>query len=298
MVGISISLWHPPALSTLSARLRDRLGFALSVHGMGGEIGNTVGPLVLGFLIGAVAWRMAAQIMTVPVVIFAVGLWLALRNFPGREGSKVSGRQYLAALNDLFRNRVILGILVSRGFMHMGTGSVFAFFSLYLQQDLGFSPSKAGMYYAVLMGSGIVSQPLMGYLSDRVGRKVVIVPSIFVLGLSTGALVWAGGETGLLLTAIAIGLFIYSVGAIVQAAAMDVTDERAGATTIGLLFASSSLFGIPSPVIAGAISTAFGTKSVFLYSGAMMVLAALIMAPLPMGRAPGRETGGGARSPH
>lgn len=68
IIGISIALWHPPALSVLSARLVERRGLALSIHGMGGNLGNAVGPAMMGVIIGAVAWQMATLIMAIPMV--------------------------------------------------------------------------------------------------------------------------------------------------------------------------------------------------------------------------------------
>jgi sugar phosphate permease len=85
-----------------------------------------------------------------------------------------------------------------------------------------------------------------------------------------------------MLVAVCIGLFIYSIGAVIQAAAMDVTPEQAGAMTIGLLFGSSFLFTTPSPTIAGALASAFGTPSVFLYSGSLILLSAVIVSFLPI----------------
>ncbi len=283
LVGIAISLWHPPALSTLSARMPERLGLALSMHGMGGELGNTVGPLALGFLISAVGWRVASQTVLVPLVVMAIVLWLVLRNIPGREGQNLSKRQYAGALKELFKNKAAMGVVLARGVESMGTRSVLAFFPLYLQQDLGFSPPMAGAYYALMMGTGLISQPIMGHLSDTMGRKAVIVPSMVLLGTFTALLNWVGTGMGLIAVVVGIGLFVYALGAIIQAAAMDAPDEKTGAMTIGLLFASSAVFGIPSPVIAGTLSTAYGTTSVvFLYGGLAIIAAAGIMAVLPM----------------
>ncbi len=280
LIGVSISLWHPPALSTLSYHLRDRLGFALSVHGMGGEIGNTIGPLGLGILIGAVTWQLASQMMAIPVIVLAMFLWLVLRNIPGREGGSVGGRQYMTAVRELARNRLAMGIVLSRGVLTLGTGGIFAFFSLYLRRDLGFDTTTASLYYATLMASGIVSQPIMGYLSDKWGRKAVIVPSVLLLGTFMAMLRWAGDGIWLLLVSIGIGLFIYSIGAILQAAALESTDERTGALTISMLFASSSLFGIPAPMVAGALSSAYGTTAVFLYSGVLIICAGLFFTKM------------------
>jgi predicted MFS family arabinose efflux permease len=213
---------------------------------MGGNLGNAAGPAVIGLLIGAVAWQKASLIMAAPMVMIAVVLWIVLRGIPGLESKNGTGRQYLSALKDLVKNRTILGLIVSSGLRAMGNSSIFAFFSLYCKEDLGFSTTKVGFYYALMMASGIVSQPLLGYLSDRFDRKIVIIPSLMLMGLFEIVLVWSGSGVGLALVVIAIGLFIYAIGAIFQAAVMDVAPEEAGATTIAFMFGSSALFTVPS----------------------------------------------------
>ena len=282
VVGISIALWHPPALSVLSYRLSEHRGMALSIHGMGGNLGNAVGPAVIGIIIGIISWQSASLMMALPLLAFAGFLWLMLRNIPGREGKGVTGKQFISALTDLLRNKTILGLVICHGIRAMGTVSVFAFFSLYCRKDLGFSPAKAGMYFTLMMASGILSQPVLGYLSDRFGRKIVMMPSLVLMGCLEIILVWAGSGVLLALVAVCIGFFIYAVNAIIQAAAMDVTPEAAGATTIALLFGSSALFTIPSPTIAGWLSETFGTPSVFLFSGGLVLLSAFILLFLPM----------------
>ena len=282
LVGISIALWHPPALSVLSARLAERRGLALSIHGMGGNLGNAIGPAMMGVLIGALTWQMATWIMAIPMVLLAILLWRVLSNVPGREGEGVGGKQYISTLMGLLKNRTLLGLIVSQAIRVMGTVSIFAFFSLYCREDLGFGPAKAGLYFTTMMASGIASQPLLGYLSDRFGRKIVLIPSLLLLGSFEILLVWSGSGVGLVFVAICIGLFIYALGAVIQAAAMDVVPEEAGATTIALLFGISALFTIPSPTIAGWLSGTYGTPTVFLYSGGLVIISAILMMFLPI----------------
>ena len=285
LVGIGAAAWHPPALSVLSSRLAKRRGLALSVHGMGGNLGNAVGPLGLGVLVGVIGWQPASMVLAFPVIFGATVLWLALRDVPGREGRGVEASQYVTALRELVKNRVLVGLMISTGIRQMGTTTIFAFFPVYCQEDLGFSSAKLGLFVSLLMASGVASQPFLGILSDRFGRKAVLVPSLFVLGALEILLLWAGAGAGLVLVVFCIGLFIYSVGAVIQAAAMDSTAERTGAMTIGFLFVGSFVFAAPSPTIAGALASAYGTLSVFLYSGALVLLSSVIIMFLPIRRA-------------
>jgi MFS transporter, FSR family, fosmidomycin resistance protein len=284
IMGISIALWHPSALSVLSARLAERRGLALSIHGMGGNFGNAVGPAITGAIIGAIAWQKASWIMAIPLFIFSVILWRLLQNIPGRDGEGVTGRQFFSSLGELLKNKTILGLVISGGIRGMGSVSIFAFYSLYLREDLGFGPAKSGLYFTIMMASGILSQPLLGYMSDRFGRKVVMIPSLILMGVFEIMLVWAGAGVGLTLVAATIGLFIYAIGAVIQAAAMDVVPEEAGATTIALLFGTQALFTIPSPTIAGWLSESYGTPSVFIFSGVLVLISAVIMMFLPIDR--------------
>jgi MFS transporter, FSR family, fosmidomycin resistance protein len=281
LMGISVALWHPPALSVLSYRLASRRGLAISLHGMGGNIGNAIGPAMIGIIIGAIAWQTASWILAIPMILLALLLWVVLRKVPGIEGDKVGTRQYFSSVIGLLKNKVMLTLVVSNGIRTMGTFTVFTFFSLYCSKDLGFSSAKVGVYYMLMMASGIASQPFLGYLSDRFGRRAVIIPSLTLLGLLQILIVWSGSGVVLALVAICVGLFIYSLGAVIQAAAMDATPARSGGTTIALLMGSSALFQIPSPTIAGWLSESYGTPSVFLYSGALVLVSALVLLLLP-----------------
>ncbi len=284
LIGISIALWHPAALSVLSARLAERRGLALSMHGMGGNLGNTVGPALIGLIIGAMTWQAATWIMAIPITLFAAVLFCMLRKIPGLDGNAGNGKGYLYALKSLLKNKIIIGVVIAGGIRAMGTSSVFAFFSLYCREDLGFSPTKVGIYYAMMMASGIVSQPLLGYLSDRLGRKIVIIPSLIMMGVFEIVLVWSGAGIGLALVAICIGLFIYAIGAVIQAAVMDLASVETGATTIALIFGTSALFSVPAPTLAGWLSDTYGTPYVFLGSGGLVLLSALIFMFIPMDR--------------
>ena len=50
LVGIGPSLYHPPAIASLSRKFPDRRGFAISLHGTGGSVGEVLGPLIVGLV--------------------------------------------------------------------------------------------------------------------------------------------------------------------------------------------------------------------------------------------------------
>ena len=56
LVGVGPSMYHPPALGTLSRGFPDARGLAASLHGTGGTVGEMLGPLVAAGLLGLLAW--------------------------------------------------------------------------------------------------------------------------------------------------------------------------------------------------------------------------------------------------
>ena len=53
LVGIGNNLWHPTAIPLLAERFPDRKGLAVSIHGMGGNLGDAIAPFVAGALLCA-----------------------------------------------------------------------------------------------------------------------------------------------------------------------------------------------------------------------------------------------------
>ncbi len=86
-------------------------------------------------------------------------------------------------------NPAFLAVSFADGLMAMARQVILTFFPLYIQIGLGRDAFELGIYVALLHGMGTVSQPVLGVLADRVGRKAVLVPSFLLL---TGLLPPAG----------------------------------------------------------------------------------------------------------
>src|SRR5438067_4672452 len=66
LVGIGNNIWHPTAIPLLAQNFPERSGLAVSIHGMGGNIGDAIAPLAVGALLGFVNWR---EVVVIEVVV-------------------------------------------------------------------------------------------------------------------------------------------------------------------------------------------------------------------------------------
>jgi FSR family fosmidomycin resistance protein-like MFS transporter len=55
LIGLGTSLWHPAAAASLSNSFPERRATALSVHGMGATVSDTVTPLIAKFALMSIA---------------------------------------------------------------------------------------------------------------------------------------------------------------------------------------------------------------------------------------------------
>ena len=281
LVGIGPSLYHPPAIASLSRKFPDRRGFAISLHGTGGSVGEVVGPVLTGGLISgtylvAFHWRDVLHISVFPALFFAVAVYLMMRNIPAAAADTASLREYGSSLVSLMRRRAMLSLVFVTALRSSGQYAVMGFLPVYLLEDLEYDKVVIGLFMSGAQVTGIVAQPLMGYLSDRFGRKIVLVPCTLVMGLLIISLKFAEPGPQLVIAVLAMGAFLYSLHTIYIAGAMDVAQGQAQSTVVSLIY-GASFIGAFSPWVAGWVADQWGNSSSFIYGGVLVILGALIL---------------------
>lgn len=298
LVGIGPSLYHSPAIASLSRKFPDKRSFAISLHGTGGSIGEVVGPVLTGGLITgtyfvAFEWRETLQISVLPALIFGLLIYLMMRNIPTVSTETASLGDYFASLLALLSRRAMIALVVITALRSMGQGAIMAFLPVYLLEDQGISAVVIGLFMASIQFVGILAQPAMGFLADNFGHKMVLVPATAALGILMIALRFAQADDTLTIAlwrlqittpgiqfgiiGLAMGAFLYALHAIYIAAAIDVAQGEAQSTVVSLIYGASFL-GALSPFIAGVIVDLTDTSSAFVYGGVMALAATLILA--------------------
>ena len=283
LAGISISFWHPPAIAALSKRFATRRGFAISMHGSGGSVGEALGPITVGLLLSLFFWNTVVQSGIIPALAMAVTVWIVLRGLRGSPGSPASFRMYVHAVGRLIRYPALVTILFITGGYSAVQGILVTFLPLYLRVELGYSPLVMSAFISGSQAMGIVSQPLLGLLSDRYSRKSVLLPGLLGLGITVTVLPFAGTGLPLFLVLVIMGAFSYPLMAVLLAAAMDIAGSDVQATTVSLVFGAAIVFSAISPAIAGQLADAYGMRAAFLLA-AGIVFAVFAFAAVRMRR--------------
>ncbi len=272
----AITLWHPSAISWLSQQFAARRGLAISLHGTGGSLGEALGPLVVGALLGVLSWRTVLQGSAAPAVALGIAIWFILRSIPRSSGALSGLKEYVGSAGRLLVNRRLWLVLLFAGGFAGGQSVVMTFLPIYLREDLGFSSMRLGIYLSLAQVGGVGAQPLMGYLSDRLGRKAVLVPGLVMLGFAYLGLNMVPSGWPLVATVVLMGAFSFSLMSILLASAMDLVAGEVQAITVSLVFGMAVVVSGFAPAIAGVLADAYGVKSTFLLASGFALSAAVL----------------------
>jgi len=293
--GSGTAMWHAPAFGTLAAEYPERRATAMSFHRMGGSIGDTVAPTVIGVLLGGgslwflefsgFTYREVALFLVVPALLGAALVAYGYRNLYAVGSAVGNVRSYFAAAVPLLANPTVISMILLSSAHSFAHGGLNLFLVLYMREDLGFSETRAGLYFSMLTFMGILSTAPLAFLSDKWGRRPVIVLGMASISVLILAMIPFG--TGLSLAAIvlALGVFLYSINPVMLAAAIDATESGTEGTGIALMFTGPAIVGAVAPVVAGLIRESFAMQGVFLFQGVLVGVVAMAALFVPMKKA-------------
>jgi len=127
--------------------------------------------------------------------------------------------------------------------------------------DSGFSPHSIGFHFGLLWAIGLLVSPVMGNLSDRFNRKVVLVPALLYSSPLVSLLTFHGHGKMFTVLIILLGFSIRSDYSLINATILDMVKGRVENTMLGVLTFTRSLMGAAAPLIAGGLYQYYGIET-------------------------------------
>jgi MFS family permease len=294
LVGFGNSLWHPTAIPTLARRYPERKGLVLSLHGMGGNVGDALAPLAVGTLLAVLTWRQVVVLNVIPGLVVSMVLLAFLGTL--RVGSKpkenAADEERVQSLGDyfrgvpaLFRNRALITLTASSAFRSMTQNALLTFLPVYLAYEMGYSPFWVGAGMFALQAAGFAATPIAGHLSDKMGRRSIMMSSMLMTAVVLVFMAFAGKSHAFIAFIAILGFFLYAIRPVLQAWLLETTPKNMGGTSIGILFGAQSLGAAIAPLIGGMIADRYGLIMTFWFLAGTIVVANLFIFAMPKGEA-------------
>jgi MFS family permease len=275
LLGIGVGLYYPAGTALLTHRY-ENTGGALGVHAAAGPVGGLVAPLLATWLAARFGWRagIAGGAVVLLLVAVVVARWLG-RTPPERPDDSVRERVDVSELWALLSRPTIAyttAVAVATGYTWQAFVS---FFPTFLVEFHGFGSGRAGLYFSVVFALSAVGLPLVGRLSDAVGRDTILTLVLSLVALGFGAFVSLDGPW-LLVSLVVLGSGM-NWGGVLHSRYMDALSADEQGTGFGLVRSVSVLLGAIGNVVTGAVASAFGWPAAY---GILVALLALVVLSL------------------
>ena len=270
LAGLGYGFITASVLSLVSDLLPSRRGFGMGLLSATYGLGSVSGPIVAAAIIQRFGWRGATATVGCIAATIAIIQWLRIRE-PARAPTApgVAGARKPGVLN---RNMAILAAAQFFG------GAVFWITSswtpTFLRTAVNLTLDQAGMVMAAWGATPILGAMVLGILSDRVGRKRIIL-----LGAFPGVLValavygWLTHPVALAAGICLLGLCKSPVPSLVVALAQDsAASGRVGAAS-GLIMSMHYVAALTTPVAMGQIITWLDSMTLAMLLGSAIAFA-------------------------
>jgi MFS transporter, FSR family, fosmidomycin resistance protein len=229
--GLSGSFFHPAATPLMVALFPERPGWAVGRAAIGAAFGFFIAPFYAGWRAQAAGWRQPCLELAMAGVVAAV-----LFHFFAREPHDAPHSAGRATEHRTRRQwKMLLGVaLVALAFSarDFGASGITTFNSLFLQRGLGFDAKATGVLLGLMFLTGILSNPLLGALSDRrrslAGTVTILCTAAFAVLIPWAPRAW------MWLALCLYGFFTLATYPIIEAALMESVPDVLRGRTFGV----------------------------------------------------------------
>ena len=277
LVGTGSSVFHPEASRVARMASGGKHGLAQSVFQVGGNFGQSLGPLLAAFIViphgqGSVGLFSLAALAGMGM-LFVIGLWYRRHRTAKPAPRAAAGEAGLSRGRVAFAISVLIALIFSKYFY---LASLNSYYTFYLIQRFHVSVQTAQVHLFVFLAAVAAGTLIGGPVGDRIGRRLVIWGSIlgvlpFTLALPYVSLFWTGALS------VVIGLILASAFSAILLYAQELMPGKVG-TVSGLFFGFAFGMGGIGAAVLGQIADA--TSITFVYHLCAFLPAIGILAAL------------------
>ena len=277
--GFATGIFVPVATAAISERFPKERGKYISLFSSITLVGRFFAPLTGGLLLFITSYYfhgvyIACGLLGIVALIMAIVIYkFQLKST--NEIEKVSEHEeqkihLFKGLKELIKNKDIMLTSLVQASQYFAYGIVEAYIVLYAQA-LNFQAWIIGLIPSTLIFTMIIFKPIMGTLSDKIGRRIVISVGLLIGGTSLLFLPFFANVISFILVTCGFGLGMSMVISSTAAHVSDLSKKDEYGAAIGILSTIMDIGQTIGPIISGYILVMFSHGGVFLMTGIVLI---------------------------
>jgi MFS family permease len=284
--GLATSIYGPVSMAIVADVAKGKKGEMLSWFSSVTIVGNLLGAPVGGFILHSLSGNASAtNFYTAYLVsgfsglmslILAIGLLKEKETIEKGLGLKEATDRFISGIKEVISDKRIVITSNMEGLQNMAMGALEAFLPIYAVTVAGLNAFQAGLLWGIQIFVTILSKPIMGKISDRYGRKPIIVSGMILCAVSFGLIPVLRGFYPLMVAAIFFGFGEAFVTSSSAALVADMCKEKHFGTAMGTFGTIFDVGHASGPILSGLLIARFD----YLY--AFWIMSALLIASVPV----------------
>jgi MFS family permease len=283
--GLATAVYGPVSMAVVADAAGAKKGEMLSWFSSITIIGNLLGAPLGGFILHssssaatpALPEFQRAYLMSgvagMMSLLLAVGILRGDGRSEGGRSPRETRRRFSSGIREVMSDKRVVITSGMEGLQNLTVGALEAFLPIYAVTIAGLNEFQAGLLWGIQVVVTILSKPVMGRISDRFGRKPLIVAGMFLCAGAFGVIPLLKDFYTLMAAAIVFGLGESFVTSSSAALIADICQEKhfgAAMGTFGTIFDIGHASG---PILAGFLIARYDYLYAFLFMAALLVLA-------------------------
>lgn len=282
--GFATAIFGTVASAAIAERYTADRAARLSTYSSVTIVGRSIAPFLGGALISMASFG-AVYVACAVSGVLALVAGLFLRDGAPRGKQKLEMPHFWKSLVTVLKDRGIMLVSLVEAAQYLVFGAIEAFLALFAA-SLGIPAWQIGIILGVQLVSIVFVKPLMGRVSDRVGRKQVIVPGLLIGAASVVLLPYLASFIGLSVLSLLFGLGFATVTSSTSALVADLTKNGRYGSSMGVLRTVMDVGQSIGPVLTGWMVTVAGYGKAFALLAAILASAAILVSAGLRGRVP------------
>ncbi|MBN1177385.1 MAG: MFS transporter [Dehalococcoidales bacterium] len=288
LTGIGASACWAPVIALAQRWSSDkRRGITLGFIDAGSALGAICSGALVPLAVNAFGWGAGWMSLGSLGLLIAVINYTVIRNRPMEPGSQITS-QPEPATEPL--TKIYAKLMRDTRFWLFGLAYLlvsfsiiipFTFVSTYAVEELTLSYTTAASLITVIGVTALVGKPLLGALSDRVGRIRMILLCMILIAAGCLGMAYATGALILFAAAAVFGVGEGAIWTLYAAAASDYFPKKHTGSIVGLWTVYLGIGSLLSPIIGGWLADSTGTLQwSFLLAAAAAVVSLILLVPV------------------
>lgn len=278
--GLATAILGPVAMAAVADTFDKRRGERMGWYSSATMVGRFLAPFVGGALIFGDDFRwvyLATGFIGTLSLVAALRLSLstAISGSAGETLRRKRG-EIRRGLTAILTNHGILATSVIEAVQYFAFGCLEVFLPIYLYEQVGLAPLGIGLLFTVQIVAATLTKPMMGRLSDRYGRVLMITAGLALGGITMAFITYSENY---LMLAVLIGLFglgLATVTASSAALVADLSPASSHGSALGVLSSVMDIGHSTGPIVGGLLISAYHYDVAFGIVGAGLVVASLV----------------------